>query len=84
MKEPNQKRANKLSAISFGIIVFIIAGGSFEDTGSFMGGAIEFDHSYLLKYAFLILFGYYLYKYWLLNRGPVSKFLGIITTRVRT
>ena len=83
MSDPNQKRANKLSAISFAIIIYVIAGGSFENAGSFMGGAIGFEHPNYLKYAFLILFCYYFYKYWLVIRNPLLRFHAAIKSKLK-
>ena len=69
-----QKRAKSLIIISSGIILFLLAGGKFTESGSFMGGSIKFEHPEYLECAIIIVFLYSLFRYHLANRNNWKNF----------
>ncbi len=58
MTQLNDKRrkGRSLNLLSVGIIIYVMAGGSFSNEGSFLGGAIIFEHPEILEYATLAIF----------------------------
>lgn len=70
MAQDENKKARNLSVISFITILYVLGGGSFNNSGSFLGGSIVFSKPAILEYAGLALLLFYLYRFWL-----SSKFL---------
>ncbi|WP_421773111.1 hypothetical protein [Gracilimonas sp.] len=68
MSESRDKISGKLSAISFGIIVYLLLDANFTSEGSFMGGSIKIGNPNYIEYIFLFLFIYYNFRFWQIRR----------------
>lgn len=71
--EERQRRAKRLAAFSFVIIVYVISGGSING-GVFFGGGVTFEKPELLEYAALIIFMFSVYRYCLAIGNPFKNF----------
>lgn len=63
--DDKKRRARNLSLISFGIILYVLAGGAIDDNGSFslFGGSFTFSNVHVVRTSLISVFLYFWYRH---------------------
>lgn len=68
-----EKRRRDLYAISIGLIVFNVAGGALKSESTQLFGAITITRPLILLLGAWLVWGYFLWQFWLIGRPFLSK-----------
>lgn len=69
-----KKKGRTLAITSFLIIVFLLAGGSFDGTGTFFYGMVSFENENVIIWSIILFFFYSAFRYYLHVRHPFRYF----------
>jgi hypothetical protein len=74
MDEKISRSGKALSAISSGLIIYVLGSGEFTGNANIAIGSFEFHNPLVIEISILVLFAYLMLRYWQRLNNPFSKF----------